>query len=142
MHRVSDHVRDLHHRSLNLNQFQWVMAMMISHHRMGDNGKGPDRVIEYILIAQAPQAPQVPQIQPVVIQESVTVPDEDHVVVNPLSPSDGPSSSIEQRGRSRRQQRSRSRERALPHVPPHADEFSKRGTTEWEEFLMCSRSRI
>ena len=26
--------------------------MMISHHRMGDNGNGPDRVIEYILTSE------------------------------------------------------------------------------------------
>ena len=26
------------------------MAMMISHHRMGDKGNGPHRVIEYILM--------------------------------------------------------------------------------------------
>ena len=113
MHRVSDHVRDLRHRSLNLIQFQLVMAILICHHWMGDNGNGPDRVIEYILPHKR---------HPMVVQEPVIVLDEDPAVVNPSSPSPGPSPSVEQRGHSRRQQRSRSRERAPPHKPPHASQ--------------------
>ena len=49
IHRASGYLHDLHHRSLNLCQVQWVMAMIISHHRTTDNENGPDRVIEYIL---------------------------------------------------------------------------------------------
>ena len=56
MYRVSDRDHDLNHRSHNWNQFKWVtmmmmivMMMVISHHKMGDNGNGPYRVIEYIL---------------------------------------------------------------------------------------------
>ena len=49
IHRVSGCIRDLDHPSLNLFQFQWVMATMISHQNKRDNGNGPDRVIEYIL---------------------------------------------------------------------------------------------
>ena len=106
--------------------------MMTSHHRMEDNGNGPDRMIEHIL-AHKRHKPQGPKIQLMVIQEPVTAPDEDPVVVNPSSPSAGPSS-VEQRGRSRRQHRSRSRERAPPHVPPHSDEESATvGTTESRE---------
>ena len=55
-----------------------------------------------------------------VIQEPVAEPDEDPAVVNPSLLSAGPSPSVEQRGRSRRQQRSISRERTPPHTPPHA----------------------
>ena len=49
---------------------------MISYQRKGDNGNGPDRVIEYIATHKTPQTPRVPQIQPMVMQEPVTVPDE------------------------------------------------------------------
>ena len=94
--------------------------MVISHHkvrRQRQRSRSRDRVHPH---AQAPQAPQVPQIQPMVIQEPVTVPDEYPAVVSPSSPSAGPSPAFEQRGRSRRQQRSRPRELAPPHVPPHA----------------------
>ena len=67
--------------------------MMICHHRMGDNGNGPDRVIVCILLHKhhkktpipapqtppipVPQTPPVPRMQPMVIQEPFTVPDED-----------------------------------------------------------------
>ena len=63
------------------------------------------------------QVPQVPQIQPMVTPElDDDVSDEDFTAMNPSSPSAGPPLSAEQRGRSRRDQRSRSRER----VPPHS----------------------
>ena len=65
------------------------------------------------------QMPQVPQVQPMVIQESVTDPDEAPTVENPSS-STGPSQPAEQRGRSRRQQRSRSRERTPQRTPSHS----------------------
>ena len=68
------------------------------------------------------QVAQVPQTQPIVIQEFDTVSDEDSAVVNPSPPSAGPPPSAEQRGRSRREQRSRSRERAPPHVPSLASQ--------------------
>ena len=73
--------------------------MMISHHRMGDNGNGPDRVHPSAQAPQtppipAPQTPPVPPIQPMVIQEPLTVPEEDSGIYG-------------------RRQRSRSRE---PHV--------------------------
>ena len=85
--------------------------------RQRQRSRSRDRVHPH---AQTPQAPQVPQIQPMDIQEPVTERDEDPAVVNPSSPSAGPSPSSEQRGRSRRQLTFRSRERAPPHVPPHA----------------------
>ena len=66
------------------------------------------------------QAPQEPQVQHMVIQEPVAEPDEDPAVANPSLPLAGPSPSAEQRGLSRRQQRSRSRERTPPHTSPHA----------------------
>ena len=68
------------------------------------------------------QVPQVPQTQPIVIQELGTVSEEDSAVVNLSPPSAGPPPSAEQRGRSIREQRSRSRERAPPHVPSHASQ--------------------
>ena len=95
---------------------------MFSHHRMGDNGNGPDRVIG----TSATNATGTKKTTHGYPQELVTVLDEDPAVVNPLSPSAKPSSSVEQRGRSRRQQRSRSRERAPPHVPPHASQQPQR----------------
>ena len=48
--------------------------------------------------------------------------DEDFTIIHPSSPSAGLPPSAEQRVRSRRQQRSRSRERVLPHTPPHASQ--------------------
>ena len=58
-----------------------------------------------------------------VIPESDDVSDEDFTAVNPSSPSAGPPPSAEQRGRSRRDERSRSRERMPPHSSSHgADE--------------------
>ena len=47
---------------------------------------------------------------------------EDSAVVNPSPPSARPLPSAEQRGCSIREQRSRPRERAPPHVPPHASQ--------------------
>ena len=60
--------------------------------------------------------PPIPQIQTVVTPEPDDVSDEDFTHVNPSSPSVGQPPSAEQRGRSRRDERSRSRER----VPPHS----------------------
>ena len=87
--------------------------MMISHHKMKDNGKGldrGDRVHPYAQAPQtrpipAPQTPPVPPIQPMVIQEPFTVPDEDT-------------------GNSGGRQWSISRERAPVHVPIHTDDES------------------
>ena len=42
--------QDGHHPSLNLFQFQWMMATMISHHKKRGNGNGPDRVSEFTLV--------------------------------------------------------------------------------------------
>ena len=64
------------------------------------------------------QVHQGPQVQLMLIQESVTYPDEDPTAANPSS-STRPSPPVEQRDRSRRQQRSRSRERTLQRTPPH-----------------------
>ena len=64
------------------------------------------------------QVPQEPQVQPMIIREPVTDPDEDPSVVNPSS-STGISLPVEQRDRSRRQQRSRSRERTPQRTPSH-----------------------
>ena len=64
------------------------------------------------------QVPQGPQVQPVIIHEPATDPDQDPTVVNPSS-STGLSPPVEQRDRSRRQQRSRSRERTPQRTPPH-----------------------
>ena len=64
------------------------------------------------------QVPEGPQVQPTIIQELVTDPDEDPTVVNP-SLSTGLSPPVEQRDRSRRQQRSRARERTPQRTPPH-----------------------
>ena len=88
--------------------------MMTSHHRLEDNGNGLDRSERSYPHAQVPQGPQ---IQPMIIQEPVTDPDEDPTVVNPSS-STGLSPPVEQRDRSRRQQRSRSRERRPQRTPP------------------------
>ena len=70
--------------------------------------------------AQAPQAPQAPKTQPMGIQEPVTVPDEDPAAVK-------------QRGRPSRQQRCRSRERASPHVTPHAGQQPQPAAPPFEE---------
>ena len=59
-----------------------------------------------------------PQVQPMTVQEPVKDPDEDPTVVNPSS-STGLSPPVEQRDRSRRQQRSRSHVRTLQRTPPH-----------------------
>ena len=64
------------------------------------------------------QVPQRLEVQPMMIQEPVTDPDEDATVVNPSS-STGLSPPVEQRDRSRRQQRSRSRERTPQRTPLH-----------------------
>ena len=70
--------------------------------RQRQRSRSRDRAHPY---AQAPQTPPVPPIQPMVIQEPATEPDEDP-------------------GSSGRQHRSRSRERAPVHVSPSADEES------------------
>ena len=73
--------------------------MMIRHHRTGDNGNGPDRVI------MRRKLHWYQPIQPLVVQEIATEPDEDP-------------------GGSGRQQRSRLRDRAYAQVPPYACEKS------------------
>ena len=61
------------------------------------------------------QVPQVPQIQKMVAPESDDVSDEDFTAINPSLPSVGPPLAAEQEARSRRNERSRSRERMPPH---------------------------
>ena len=61
------------------------------------------------------QVPRVSQIQPMFNPEPDDVSDEDFTATNPSSPSAGPPPLAEQRGRCRRKERSRSRER----VPLH-----------------------
>ena len=105
MYRVSDHDHDLNHRSPKLKPI--LMSDGDDDQSPQDEGqrqrsRSRDRVHP---CAQAPQTPPVPPIQLVVIQEPATEPGE---VL----------------GSSGRQQRSRSRERALVHVPPSADEES------------------
>ena len=68
------------------------------------------------------QAPQIPQIQPMVTPELDAGSDEDATAMNPSLPSAGPPPPAEQRGRSRRDQRSRSRERVPPHSSSHASQ--------------------
>ena len=118
INRVNDRARDHHYHILNFSTFQRVMVTMTSHHRLEDNGNGLDRPRERSY--SHAQVPQEPQVQPMVIPELVTDPDEDRTVVNPSS-STGISPRVEQRDRSRRKQRSRSRERTpqrtLPHTP-------------------------
>ena len=89
------------------------MVTKIRHHRMKERqrSRSRDRVQ---LHAQVPQVPQT-QFKSLILYE-------DSAVVNPSPPSAGPLPSAEQRGRSRREQRSRPRERAPPHVPPHASQ--------------------
>ena len=69
------------------------------------------------------QVPQEPQIQPMVTPEpDDNISDDEFTVINPSSPSSGPPLSAEQRGRSRRDERSRSRERVPPHSSSHASQ--------------------
>ena len=49
INRVSDRVRGRHCQILNLFTFQWVMAMMTSHHWQQDNVIGHDRVSDHVL---------------------------------------------------------------------------------------------
>ena len=49
IHCVSDCISHLHHPSLSLFQFQWMIEKMISRHKKRHDGNGPDRVIECIL---------------------------------------------------------------------------------------------
>ena len=49
IHRASDCIRDLNKRNLSMFRFQWVMAMMISHHGTRNDGNGANRVSEHIL---------------------------------------------------------------------------------------------
>ena len=68
------------------------------------------------------QVPLVPQIQPMVNPEPDDVSDEDFTATNPSSPSAGPPPFAEQRGRCRREERSRSRERVPLHSFPNASQ--------------------
>ena len=93
-----------------------MMTTMISHHKKRGNGDG-SRSRERIHLHA--QGPQVPQTQPMVTPEADEVSDEDFSDMNPSSPA------AEQRGRSGRDERSRSRERAHPHSSSqYADEDS------------------
>ena len=49
INRVNGRVRDHHYQNLNYFTFQWAMVMMTSHHRLEDNGNGPDRVSDHVL---------------------------------------------------------------------------------------------
>ena len=116
IHRVSDCIRDLHHPSLNW-FFQWVIAkmMMISHHQERDKReRSRSREREHPHV----QVPQEPQIQPMVLLEpDDDRSDEDFTMINSSSSSAGQPSSAEQSGRTRRDERSRSRERVPPQSP-------------------------
>ena len=69
------------------------------------------------------QVPQKPQIQPMVTPEpDDDMSDEDFKAITPSSPSVEPPPSAEQRGRSRRDEGSRSRERKPPHSSSHASQ--------------------
>ena len=63
--------------------------------------------------------PQEPQIQPLITPEPDDVSGKNFSEMNPSSPSAEPPPSAEQRGRSRRDERSRSRERTPPHSSSH-----------------------
>ena len=77
--------------------------------RQRGRSRSPERVYPHA------QVPQEPQTQPMVTPEYDDVSDEDFSVLSPSSPSAGPPPSAEERGRSRRDERSRSRERTPPH---------------------------
>ena len=69
------------------------------------------------------QVPQEPQAQHMVTPEpDDVISDEDFTIIDPSSPSAGPLPSAEQRGRSKRAERSRSRERVPPHSSSHASQ--------------------
>ena len=68
------------------------------------------------------QVARVPQIHPMVNTEPDDVSDEDFTATNPSSPSAGPPPLAEQRGRCRRVERSRSRERVPLHSSPNASQ--------------------
>ena len=87
IHRVSGCLCDPHHPSLNLFQLLWMMVMMISHQKKGDNG-GRSRSRERV--HPHAQVPQEPQTQPVVTPEASEVSDEDSSNMNPSSPATGP----------------------------------------------------
>ena len=113
-------IRDLDHPSLNF--FQCMTAKMISHHkgeRQRERSRSRDRLHPHAQVAQ------VPQIQPMVTPEPES--DEDFTAMNPSSPSAGSPPSAEQRGRSRREGRSRSRERVPPHSPSNASQQPQPG---------------
>ena len=82
--------------------------------RRGERSRSRERVHPHAL------APQVPQIQPLVTPEPDDISDEDFTDVTPSSPSAGPPPLAEQRGRSRGEERSRSREQVPPHSSSHA----------------------
>ena len=99
-----------------------MMAMTISHHKKKDNGDGLDSVNEYTLTHKCHRNHK---FKPTVTPEPDDISDEDFSDMNPSTPSAGPPPSAEQRGRSRRNERSRSRERVPPHSSSqNADEDS------------------
>ena len=93
-----------------------AQMMMISHHRERGEYNGPDRVIEYTLAYQCRKNHKFNQ------WSDDEISDEDFTIVDSLSPSAGPLSSAEQRNRTRRAERSRSRERVYPCSSSHASQ--------------------
>ena len=88
------------------------MVIMIMHHKKRGKrwrSRSRERVHPHA------QVPKEPQTQPVVTPETDDVSDEDLSDMIPSSPATGPPPSAEQRRRSRRDERSRSRERTPPH---------------------------
>ena len=95
---------------------------MISHTRMGDTGKGNGlyRVNEYILTYKCHRNHKFNlwSLQNLMVIYQM----KDFTSMNPSSSSAGPPLSAEQRVRSRRDDRSRSRDRVPPHSPSHASQ--------------------
>ena len=93
--------------------------MMTSHHKKRDNGNGLDRVSEYTLTHKCHRYHKFKlwSFQNLMMYQMRTF-----TSMNPSSPSAGPQPPAEQRGRSRRDERSRSRERVPPHSPSHANQ--------------------
>ena len=85
------------------------------------------------------QVPQEPQTQHMVTPEADDVPDEDFSDMNTSSPSAEPPPSAEQRGRSRRDERSRSRERTPPHSS--SQDVDESSATVDPQNLVSDRSR-
>ena len=115
---------------------------MISHHKKRDNGDGPDRCEGVHPHAQVPQEPQT---QPMVTPEADDVSHEDFSDMNPASPSTEPPPSAEQRGPSRRDERSRSRwaNTSTFIFAGRRWRFSNRGSTKSREqpFKVTTRTR-